>query len=447
MNISHQNIDEINAKIQVELAPEDYNPQIDKAIKDQAKKAKLPGFRPGMVPAGHIRRMYGKSILLEEINRTINDKIAEYISENKLEVLGQPLPVDEDTDTQYNWDYKDTFNFNYEIGLTPAFDIPFSAETEFTQYDIKANEATLAERIKNLRRSYGKMTNPEVSEDGDVLYANLKQDKEDGIEKTTSIRTDIIEDAKIKKSLVGLKKDDSVKIDVKKAFKSADLARILGITEEEAENLDITKFNLTVSNINRLEESDLNQDFFNKLFPDGEVTTEEQFNEKVKIEVENLFKQDSDQRLRNDMYAFGMEKVKATFPEAFLKKWLKATNPNLSESELEEGFEDFVNNLKWTIIENRIITENKLEVKFDEVEELAKERIYSQIKMYNINEEPSDEQLTLFSKQLLSDREQANRLFEEVKALKVFDQLKKVVKIKSKKIDNDKFEKLDAKEA
>jgi len=447
MNISHQNIDEINAKIQVELAPADYNPQIDKAIKDQAKKAKLPGFRPGMVPTGHIRRMYGKSILLDEINRTINDKIAEYISENKLEVLGQPLPVDEDTDAQYNWDYKDTFNFNYEIGIAPNFEIPFSAATEFTQYDIKANEATLAERIKNLRRSYGKMTNPEVSEEGDVLYATLKQEKEDGIEKTSSIRTDIIEDAKIKKSLVGLKKDDSVKIDVKKAFKLADLARILGITEEEAENLDVSKFNLTVSNVNRLEESELNQEFFNKLFPDGEVTTEEQFTEKVKIEVENLFKQDSDQRLRNDMYTFGMEKVEAKFPESFLKKWLKATNPNLSESEIEEGFEDFINNLKWTIIENRIVTDNKLEVKFNEVEDLAKERIYSQIKMYNINEEPSEEQLTLFSKQLLSDREQANRLFEEVKALKVFDQLKKVVKIKSKKIDNDKFEKLDAKEA
>jgi trigger factor len=196
MNISHQNIDDINANIQVEIAPEDYNPQVDKAIKDQAKQAKLPGFRPGMVPTGHIKRMYGKAILFDEINKIINDKIAEYISEQKLEVLGQPLPKEEDKDGQYNWDFKDTFNFDYEIGLAPQFDIPFSNETEFTEYDIKADEETLAERIKNLRRSYGKMTNPEVSEEGDVLYATLKQDKEEGIEKTTSIRTDIIEDAK-----------------------------------------------------------------------------------------------------------------------------------------------------------------------------------------------------------------------------------------------------------
>ncbi|WP_313191090.1 trigger factor [Sphingobacterium sp.] len=443
MNISHQNIDDINASIQVEIAPEDYNPQVDKAIKDQAKQAKLPGFRPGMVPTGHIKRMYGKAILFDEINKIINDKIAEYIGEQKLEVLGQPLPKEEDKDGQYNWDFKDTFKFDYEIGLAPQFDIPFSAETEFTEYDIKADEATLTERIKNLRRSYGKMTNPEVSEEGDVLYAELKQDKEDGIEKTTSIRTDIIEDAKIKKSLVGLKKDDTAKLDVKKAFKVADLARILGITEDEAENLDVTKFELTVKNINRLEESDLNQEFFDKLFPAGEVTTEEQFNEKVKEEVENLFKQNSAQKLRNDMYTFGMDKVDAKFPEDFLKKWLKATNPNLDATEIEEGFEDFLNNLKWTIIENRIVTANNLEVKYDEVVDLAKERIYAQIKMYNINEEPTDEQLQQFAMQLLGDREQANRLFEEVKALKVFDQLKDTVKIKSKKIDFDKFEKLD----
>ncbi|MBW5353158.1 hypothetical protein, partial [Escherichia coli] len=207
-----------------------------------------------------------------------------------------PLPLDEDQDAKYNWDFNDTFNFKYEIGLAPEFEVPFNAETEFTEYDIKADEATLAERIKNLRRSYGKMTNPEVSEEGDVLYAALKQDKEEGIEKTTSVRTDIIEDAKIKKSLVGLKKDDTVKIDVKKAFKVADLARILGITEDEAEALDVTKFELTVKNINRLEESDLNQEFFDKLFPAGEVTTEEQFNEKVTEEVENLFKQNSAQK-------------------------------------------------------------------------------------------------------------------------------------------------------
>ncbi|MDQ1152088.1 trigger factor [Sphingobacterium zeae] len=440
MNISHENVDAINAVVNVALAPEDYNPQVDKEIKAQAKKAKLPGFRPGQVPVGHIRRTYGKSILFDEVNKLVNEKITNYITENKLEVLGQPLPLEDDA--QYSWDYKDNFNFKYEIGLAPAFELPFTAETEFTSYEIKADEETLADRIKNLRRSYGKMTNPEVSEEGDVLYATLKQDKEDGLEKTTSIRTDIVEDAKVKKSLVGLKKDDVVKIDVKKAFKTEDLARILGIIEEEATALDVTKFELTVKNINRLEEADLNQEFFDKLFTEGEVTEEAQFTEKVREEVENLFKQNSDQKLRNDMYTFGMEKVDVAFPEEFLKRWLKATNPSISEEELNEGFADFLNNLKWTIIENRVVTENGLEVKYDEVINLAKERIYAQIKMYNINEEPSDEQLNQFAIQLLQDREQGNRLFEEAKALKVFDHLKGLVKLNSEEIEYKEFEKL-----
>ena len=443
MNISHHKLDDVNANIKVELTPEDYNPSVDKAIKEQAKKAKLPGFRPGLVPTAHIRRTYGKAILLDEINRVVNDKIAEYIGENKLEVLGQPLPLESDAEANYNWDFKDTFTFNYEIGIAPAFETPFSKETAFTSYAIKADEATLAERIKNLRRSYGKMTNPEVSEEGDVLYATLKQEKEDGIEQTTSIRTDIIEDAKIKKSLTGLKKDDVAKIDVKKAFQTADLARILGVSEEEAAALDVTKFTLTVKNVNRLEESDLNQEFFDKLFPAGEVTTEEDFNAKVKEEVENLFQQNADQKLRNDMYTYGMDKVEVAFPETFLKKWLKATNPNINEQELEEGFADFLSNLKWTIIENRLVTANNLEVKYDEVVNLAKERIYAQIKMYNINEEPTDEQLNQFAMQLLQDREQANRLFEESKALKVFEYLKGNVTLNSKDINFVDFEKLD----
>jgi len=440
MNISHEKVDAINAVIKVDLAPEDYNPQVDKEIKDQAKKAKLPGFRPGLVPAAHIRRTYGKSILLDIVNKIVNDKITAYIGENKLEVLGQPLPVEETAN--YNWDYKDNFQFTYEIGLAPEFVNPFTKDAEFKEYDIKADEETLESRIKNLRRSYGKMSNPEVSEEGDVLYATLKQDKEEGIEKTTSVRTDIIEDAKIKKSLVGLKQDDVVKIDIKKAFKDEDIARILGITPEEVEALDVTKFDLTVKNINRLEESDLNQEFFNKLFAEGEVTEEAEFRTKVKEEVENLFKQNSDQRLRNDMYTFGMEKVDVAFPEEFLKRWLKATNPSISDEELNEGFADFLNNLKWTIIENRVVTENSLEVKYDEVINLAKERIYAQIKMYNINEEPSDEQLSQYAIQLLQDKEQGNRLFEEAKALKVFEFLKGQIKINKEEIEYAAFEKL-----
>lgn len=445
MNISHQNIDEINAVITVDLSPEDYNPQIDKAIKEQAKKAKLPGFRPGMVPVSHIRRTYGKAILFDEINRLVSDQINQYISENKLEILGQPLPKEDDK-SDYNWDFNDTFSFNYEIGLAPQFEVPFNEKSKFSEYVIKADEETLQSRVKNLRRSYGKMTNPDVSEDGDVLYSELKQldadgnELEGGIVNTASVRTDLVDDKKIKKTLVGLKKDDELTLDVKKAFKNAgDIARILGIEEAAVESLENTTFKLAVKNINRLEEAELTEDFYNKLFGEGVVKTEAEFTEKVKEEVESNLAQNAAQKLQNDLYLKGLEAVNVDFPEAFLKKWLKATNPEIKEDELEEGFADFVKNLKWTLIENRIITQNNLEVKYEEVLALAKERIAAQIKMYSPGQEPTEEQLSQYAVQLLGDKEQANRLFDEVKALKVFDYLKGLVKLEKKEIEYNKF--------
>ena len=444
MNISHENIDGINAVITVDLTPEDYNPQVDKAVKEQAKKAKLPGFRPGLVPASHIRRTYGKAILFDEVNKLVNDQINNYIGENKLEILGQPLPK-EDDNNDYNWDFNDTFSFHYEIGLAPQFEIPFTEKSKFTEYAIKADKETLESRIKNLRRSYGKMTNPEVSEDGDVLYAELKQvdaegqDIAGGVVNTASVRTDLVEDKKIKKTLVGLKKDDEVTIDVKKAFKEADIARILGVKEEEVAALEPATFKLAVKNVNRLEEADLNEELYDKLFGEGVVKTEEEFKEKVREEVEGMLVQNATQKLQNDIYTQGMEAVKADFPEAFLKRWLKATNPDIKEDELEEGFADFLKNLKWTLVENRIISQNGLEVKYEEVLALAKERIAAQIKMYGPGQEPTDQQLAQYAVQLLGDKEQANRLFDEVKALKVFDYLKGLVKLEKKDIEYDKF--------
>jgi trigger factor len=445
MNISHENIDEINAVITVDLAPEDYNPQVEKAIKEQAKKAKLPGFRPGMVPTSHIKRVYGKAILFDEVNRLVSDKINTYIGENKLEILGQPLP-EEDDKNEYNWDFQDSFSFRYEIGLAPQFDVPFTAKTKFTEYVIKADEETLESRIKNLRRSYGKMTNPEVSEDGDVLYAELVQVDaegnaiEGGIVNTASVRTDLVDDKKIKKSLIGLKKDDEVTVDIKKAFKEeSQIARLLAVKDEDVAAIEPSTFKLSVKNVNRLEEAELNQDFYDKLFGEGTVTTEEEFKNKVREEVESMLVQNATQKLQNDIYLKGLDAVNVEFPEAFLKRWLKATNPEIKDDELEEGFADFLKNLKWTLIENRIITQNGLEVKYEEVLSLAKDRISAQIKMYNPGQEVTDQQLAQFAVQLLSDKEQANRLFDEVKAQKVFDFVKGLVKLEQKEIEYNKF--------
>jgi trigger factor len=447
MNISQEKIDNLNAVVKININPEDYQPRVDKAIKEQAKKAKIAGFRPGMVPPSHIKRMYGKSILVDEINNMLSDTLNKYIEDEKLEVLGQPLPKMEDS-KEYNWDFADNFEFNYEVGLAPEFKIDFSSKDKLTKYTIKVDDETLASRIKNIRRSYGKMTNPDVSADDDVLYAELTQLSpdgsvfEDGITNTASVRLDQVEDKKIKASLIGLKKDDEVVLDIQKAFNNdaAKVAGLLKIDEETAADLK-SKFSLKVKNVNRLEESDLNQEFFDKLFGEGTVTTEAEFRAKITEELEAMMVQDAERKLQDDIYQYGLDKVSFELPDEFLKRWLKATNEKLTEEELAGGYKDFAQNLKWTLIENKIVKENNLEIKYEEVFALAKERLNQQFRMYS-PQGIDEAQLGQYTVQYLQNKENANKIFEDVKALKVFDYIQSVITLDKKEILFSDFSKL-----
>jgi len=444
MNITQDKIDNLNSVLTVKINPEDYKERVEKAIKAQAKKAKLPGFRPGMVPAAHIKKMYGKSILVDEVNNILNDTLSSYITENKLEVLGQPLPKVDDS-KEFNWDFTDDFEFVYELGLAPEFDLEFTSKDKLTYYQVKVDPETLASRITNLRKSYGKMSNPDVSADGDVLYADLKQLSADGsvfeggISATASVRLDQVSDSKIKKSLIGLKKEDVIDVDLQKAFdgNATIIAKVLNISEEDAQDLK-SKFQLTVKNINRLEEGDLNQEFFDKIFGADVIKTEEEFKEKIREELESMMVQNADQKLQADMLQFGLDKVKLSLPDEFLKRWLKATNEKLSDEELAQGYDDFARNLRWTLIENKIIKDNKLEIKYEEVFAAAKNRLDSQFRMYS-PQPLSEEQLGQYTAQFLQNKENANRIFEEVKAQHVFEYLKGVITLDKKDIQYDKF--------
>ena len=444
MNISQEKIDNLNAVVTINMNPEDYQARVDKAIKDHAKKAKIPGFRPGMVPPAHIKKMYGKSILVDEVNNLLSDTLNNYLTEQKLEVLGQPLPKIDDK-KEYNWDFADNFEFNYEVGLAPEFTIDLSSKDKLTQYEIKVDDETLQSRIKNIRRSYGKMTNPDVSADDDVLYAQLTQLSpdgsvfEDGIVNTTSVRLDQVLDEKIKKSLIGLKKDDELVFDIQKAYNNdaVKVAALLGIDETEAADLK-SNFRLAVKNVNRLEEGDLNQEFFDKLFGEGVVTDEAGFVAKITEELESMMVQDADRKLQNDIYTYALDKVKFELPDDFLKRWLKATNENLSQEELEGGYNDFAKNLKWTLIENKIIKDNSIEIKYEDVFETAKQRLDAQFRMYSPAPMPED-QLAQYTTTFLKEKDNANRIFDEVKALKVFDYIKSVATLDQKDIAYNKF--------
>ncbi len=443
MNITQEKTGNLNAVVKIKIAPADYAEKVDKAIKDQAKKAQLPGFRKGMVPAAHIKKMHGKSILVEEVNNLLNDTLTNYIAEQKLEILGQPLPKLDDL-KNFKWDNTDEFEFDYELGLAPSFEVDISSKDTFTEYVVKADKETLESRIKNIRRSYGKMSNPEISADNDVLYADLSQLTEDGnvleggIASTATIRLDQIKDDEIRKSLIGLKKDDELTVDIQKAFDDAGVvAKALNIPEEEAADIK-AKFKFVVKNVNRLEESDLNQEFYDKIFGEGIVTDEAGFRAKITEEVESMFKQDSDRKLSNDIYEQLLVKHNFELPDDFLRRWLKATNEKLTDEELAEGYDDFAKNLKWTLIENKIIKNNNIEIKYEDVVKAAKAKLDAQFRMYSPSPLPED-QLAQYAVQFLQEKENANRTFEEVKALRTFEQIKSVATLEQKEIDYDKF--------
>jgi trigger factor len=444
MNITQEKINDLNAVVKIKIAPEDYTEKVEKAIKDQAKKATIPGFRKGMVPASHIKRTHGKSILVEEINNLLGETLNKYLTENKVEILGQPLPVVDQT-KEFKWDNTDEFEFDYELGLAPVVDVNITEKDKFTQYIVKADEETLASRIKNIRRSYGKMTNPEVSEADDVLYADLAQLDaagsiiEGGLSATGSIRLDAVKDKKILKTLIGLKKDDVVELDVQKAFDKNEgiIAKVLNISEEDAKAVD-SKFQVTVKNVNRLEESDLNQEFFDKIFGEGVVTDEAGFTAKITEEVESMFKQDADRKLQNDMYTQLVDGMNIELPDEFLRKWLKATNEKLTDEELAEGYDDFAKNLKWTLIENKLIKDNNIEIKYEDVFQTAKQRLDAQFRMYSPSPMPED-QLAQYTATFLKEKDNANRIFEEVKAIKVFEHIQSVATLDKKDIPYNKF--------
>ncbi len=446
MNITKENIDQLNAVVKIKLAPADYLDQVEKAIKEQSKKVRMPGFRPGMVPASHIKKLYGKSILVDEINRLLSDSLNNYITEQSLNVLGQPLPK---TDDKYEprWDFTDEFEFSFEMGLAPEIKDSFTSKDKITYYKVRIDEETLNSRLKNIRRSYGKMTNPDAVENTeDVIYGDLVQLSPDGsvfeggISHTASVRLDLIADEKIKKSMIGLKKDSTIDIDLQKAYdKDAHrIAHLLNIDEEIARDLK-SNFRLTVKNVNRIEEVEMNQEFFDKIYGEGAVSTEAEFIEKMKEELIGIMQDNADRKLQQDIYEYGVKKFDMELPNEFLKRWLKATNENnLDDVQIAEQYDDFAKNLKWTLLANKIITDNKIEIAPEEVVELAKKRIDAQFRMYS-PQALTEDQLNSYAMNFLQNREQANRLYEEVRSQKVFDVLKTIITLDEKEIDYNKF--------
>jgi trigger factor len=444
MEIKKENIDDLHAVLKVKIEPVDYQQKVDTVIKDHQKKAKIPGFRPGKVPAGMIRKMYGKSILAEEINKILADSIHNYIDENKIEILGNPLPKPED-EAENNWENPADFEFHYDLGLAPQYELDLSPSQTFDYYKLKVDEELFNKYLDDIRRRYGKFSRPETVEEGTILYGNFEElnaegnVKEGGITTTTTIALDLIRNEEIKNQLSGLKKDDVININIKKAFEEpAEISSMLSISREEAERLH-SDFKFTILSINKIEKADINQELFDKVYEPGTVTSEQEFNDRIRQEIWKIFEVDADKKLKNEISDFLLQHINPQLPDDFLKRWLLAVNENpVTPEQLEKEYNNYSKHIKLQLIENKIARENNIEVNNDEIQAFARQLIRNQFAQYG-QMDPDQEKINELANSYLQQSDRIRQIYETLIERKAFEYLKSFFSLNIIELPHDEF--------
>ncbi len=444
MEVVRKDIDKLNAEITIKIAEADYKDKVDASLRNYRKQAKMPGFRPGKVPMGMVKKMVGNSILVEEINRVLSDSIYKYIGDNKIEILGNPMPkADEQA---IDWDAQKEFEFTYELGLAPEVKVSLSEKDKFDKYKVKISDKMLNEQITEMAKRYGKMIETDSSEKGDMLYGKFEQlekgkIKEEGISKETVLNISTIDKEKDQKPFIGVKVGDVIKCKPQKMASANYVAAWLGIDEKYIKDIS-SDFQFTVQKIHRTEPAELNQDFFDKLYGKDVIKSEEELKDKIKSEMEKSFEQNAEQLFERDVQDYLIKKAKLNLPDEFMKRWLETANEKpITKEQIEEEYDQYATGLKWQLIENKLIKENNIEVAKEEVVEHTKNMIRQQLAGMGQGM-MEDEEMTETANRVLQNQDEARRLYEQVYQLKLRDFYNSTVKLKEKEISYDDFVKL-----
>jgi len=432
MNITRQNIDALNAVVTVAIDKNDYSDKVEKILLDYKKKSNIPGFRKGQVPMGVVKKQYGKAVLVEEVNKLLQESLNKYLVEEKLDLLGNPLPRMQE---ELNWD-AEKFEFEFELGLSPEFEVNLKNKKAITQYNIVADEKTINDQIENIRKQYGKITPVDtVAETSEIAGTFKNEDKEN----TTVITLDRIKGKTNTKSFTGAKVGDVITLKTKDLFnEERDLAQALGVTLEEAKELDTT-VTFEITEINERELAEMNQEFFDKLFGKDAIKTEDELKERLKADAAKQFAQQADQKLLNDVTEHLVENTKFDLPQTFLEKWMQtAGEAPLTEDQAKEEFTKSEKGLRYQLIEGKIFKENNLQVTFEELKAFAKEMIKVQMAQFG-QTNPSDEELEGIAARILSNQEEVKRINEQMISQKLLAFYKENVNLKVKELTYENF--------
>ena len=448
MQISQESIDALRAHVSVTLDKSDYEARCESRLKSHRKQAQMPGFRVGKIPMGLIRKQYGKSVLAEELNKLLSEALQKHVVDNKLDVLGNPIPS-ETLEDSGDWDNPDAFTFHYEIGLAPEVKLEFK-RAKFTRHTIPVDKKAIDNRIVDMQRRHGKVNDTDQAGEKDMLLGTFVQldDKgeilEGGIENRSSISIEFVEDKKTQKKLIGSKINDVVVLDPAKITKGHDdLGKMLGITHEQVHNLK-SEFKFGVEEIKSLEEHEVNQDLFDKIYPQGEVSSLKDFKSKIEKGLEGYFDRDAEWVFRRRFVVDLVEYMKIELPEAFLKRWILLTNDKpVTPEQLDQEFAGYADSLRWQLVQKAVMSDQDMKVTADELEVEAKKFIGAQYAQYG--RMPMDEEtMSNVAKNMLAQEDERRRIADVIIERKVVDHLKTLVTIKDKSISYEKFAELAA---
>ena len=433
MDIKKKDVDALNAVVTVVISKDDYQDKVTKVLNNYKKTANIPGFRKGHIPMGMVKKQYGRGVLVEEVNKLLQEGLHNFLTQEKLDVLGNPLPKNE---TEINWD-TDEFTFEFDLGLSPSFKVDV-AKKSVTAYKIVADKEMLDNQVKSIRKQYGTLkSKTEVAKADEITGTFTSQEK--GIDKSTTIELDSLKGKSQIKALIGAKPGDVVTLKTKGMFaQEHDNQKHFGVSAEDAKELSVD-VSFKIEEVNTREMADLNQELFDKLFGEGNVTSEKALKEKIKEDAEKQFAQQSDQKMLNDVVESLIENTKFDLPKDFLERWIQVSGEKpMTLEEAKAEYQRSEKGLRYQLIEGKLRAEHNLQVSFDELKAYALDMIKGQMAQFG-QLDPSEEELNNIASRIMSNQEEVKRLSEQLNSSKLLDFFKENAKLKIKEVSYDKF--------
>ena len=434
MNITKENIDALNAVIKVAIVADDYRAKVDQMLSDYRKKADIPGFRKGHVPMGMIKKQYEKSIMIDEVNKLLQDSLNTFLTEEKIDILGNPIPK---IDKDFSWD-SETFSFEFELGLAPQFEVDLTSKKKVTQYIISADDALIDKEVENLQSRYGKMSAVDVIKDKTNVTGTFVNEQQQIENKSTINLSDLKGKANLKK-FVGNKVGDVIELKTKGLFSdNHKLEGALGLSNDQIHGLDI-KVSFTIEETTEIELADLDQELFDKLFTDGSVKTVSELRKKIQEDAEKQFQQQADQQLLNSVTEYLIDNTSFDLPAAFLQKWLAtAGEKELTPEQAIEEYNKSEKGLRYQLIQEKIIKDNDIKLDYEELKEYAKGFIRSQMAQFG-NMNPEDTELDDIANRILANQEEAKKLQDQLLSQKLMTFYTEKMTFKTKKVTYEGF--------